>query len=91
MDKPSSSGQQVLSEKEWKFLRRQIRNVRNYLYFSITGVLIALGTVGHFAMQREFSVQQFMIVILLLLMARSNLKQHKDAKLLIKLSAGHPE
>ena len=76
-----------LNEKEQKYLNRQIGNVQLYLYFSVAGVIIAISMVAfHFWKYENFGGTQMVLALIILLMARGNLKQHKDAKLLKKLS-----
>ena len=77
-----------LSPKEKKFLNRQIRYTNLYLYFSIAGVAIGLLlTVNLIWNQKIQSGTEFVLVILILLGARANLKQHKDGKLFQKLTS----
>jgi len=80
-----------LTPKENKFLKRQIRNVNNYLYFTIATLVVAAGVLTYYLLiKKTFGGSNFALIIVLLLAARANLKQHKDAKLFIKLqeSAG---
>jgi hypothetical protein len=77
-----------LTPTQQKFLRRQIRNAQNYLYFSIIGVAVALGYIGFLVWTGDsVAGSRFGLIIVLLLSARGNLKQHKDAQLLIKFEA----
>lgn len=75
-----------LTPKEEKFLKRQIRNVNNYIYFTIANLTVALGLLFYYLLiKKTFGGPTFALIIVLLLAARANLKQHKDAKLFIKL------
>ncbi|MEE9169861.1 MAG: hypothetical protein V3U73_08835 [bacterium] len=74
----------TLTPKEEKFLARQIRNVKNYLYFSIAGIAAAVGLLAYSILTNTLNGTKFALIIVLLLAARGNLKQHKDARLLIK-------
>ncbi len=75
-----------LTPKEEKFLNRQIRNVNNYVYFTIANLTVALGLLFYyFLVKKTFGGPAFALIIVLLLAARANLKQHKDARLFIKL------
>ncbi len=75
-----------LTPKEKKFLKRQIRNVNNYLYFTIANLAVAPGLLSYYLLiKKTFGGPTFALIIVLLLAARANLKQHKDAKLFIKL------
>ncbi len=77
-----------LTLKEKKYLKRQIRNVNNYLYFTIANLVVALGLLSYYLLiKKTFGGTVFALFIVLLLAARANLKQHKDAKLFIKLQA----
>ena len=77
-----------LNDEERRFLARQLRNERWYLYFSGVGILVALIFTVLSLWRGNFDGRSFAIIILILLMARANLKQHKDARLLRKLTGG---
>ncbi len=75
-----------LTPKEKKYLKRQIRNVRNYVYFTIANLVVALGLLSYYILAKKmFSGSTIALIIVLLLAARANLKQYKDSKLFIKL------
>ncbi len=74
-----------LTSGETKYLKRQVRNVRNYVYFTIANLVAAIGLLSYYVLTKRFSGSTFALIIVLLLAARANLKQHKDAKLFIKL------
>ena len=74
-----------LTPGEKKYLKRQVRNVRNYVYFTIANLVAAIGLLSYYILTERFSGSTFALIIVLLLAARANLKQHKDAKLFIKL------
>ena len=74
-----------LTPGEKKYLKRQVRNVRNYVYFTIANLVVAIGLLSYYLLTKMFSGSTFALIIVLLLAARANLKQHKDAKLFIKL------
>lgn len=75
-----------LTPKEKKYLKRQIRNVRNYVYFTIANLTAAIGLLSYYILTNKmFSGSTFALIIVLLLAARANLKQYKDSKLFIKL------
>ena len=74
-----------LTPGEKKYLKRQVGNVRNYVYFTIANLVVAIGLLSYYLLTKKFSGSTFALIIVLLLAARANLKQHKDAKLFIKL------
>jgi hypothetical protein len=75
-----------LTPGEKKYLKRQIRNAHNYVYFTIANLVVAIGLSSYYILANKmFSGSNFVLIIVLLLAARANLKQHKDAKLFIKL------
>ena len=73
-----------LEPAEEKFLHRQLNNKNNYLYFSIVGVVIGLGLFVYYLVSGLMDGIHFALVMIILIGARGNLKQHKDAKLLAK-------
>ena len=76
-----------LSESEEKFLKRQIRNKDKYYYFSLAGIVVAALLCLSSVSSGTFDSKTFVLMIIILLHARGNLKQHKDANLLSKLSS----
>lgn len=73
-----------LDPAEEKFLQRQLNNQQSYLYFSIVGVVIGLGLLVYYLVSGLMDGIHFALVMIILIGARGNLKQHKDAKLLAK-------
>ena len=57
----------------------------SYAYFTVVGLVAALALTAWFVVEAEFDGTRFALIVLVLLQARANLKQHKDAKLLRKL------
>lgn len=76
-----------LTQAERRFLHRQLRYGRAYLYFVAVEILVALGLFSYMASNGHFNGTRFALGIVLLLAARGNLKQYKDVQLLRKLSA----
>jgi len=76
---------QVLTPQEKSFLDRQMRNTSRYLIFAILGVGAAVLLGISFYVNGSFNGTRFALIVLILLHARGNLKQHKDAKLFHKL------
>ena len=76
----------MLSPSQRRFLARQLRNRKRYLIFSVVGVIAGLGYAVYAVVARQFEGRSFVLIVLLLLQARANLKQHKDAELLAVLS-----
>ncbi|MFQ5581053.1 MAG: hypothetical protein ACE5F3_00315 [Mariprofundaceae bacterium] len=82
-----------MSDSELRFSRRAIRRKKLFLRLSITSVIIALGLIvfygWQFATQPDFAVGlHAVLVILILLTARLNLRQYYYAKILEKLISG---
>ncbi len=73
-----------LEPAEERFLQRQLNNGRNYLYFSITGVVVAFGMLAYYLVTGILDGVHFALIMVILIGARGNLKQHKDARLLSK-------
>jgi hypothetical protein len=80
--------EQALTEKEQRFLQRQLRYGRAYLYFVVAEILVAGGLLIYMVVIGHFNGTRFALSIVLLLAARGNLKQYKDVILLKKLSQG---
>lgn len=85
-----SKGAQVLelSESEKKFAQRQVRYTKLYLVLSIVGIAAAVAIAAIALSQEKFDAKIFALCIVLLLGARGNLKQHKDARIIKKLKEG---
>ena len=71
----------LLTPAEVRFLKRQLRYGDSYLFFCFIQVLVALGIMLHMTIA-GFDGSRFGLAIVLLLYARSNLKQFKNASLL---------
>ena len=76
-----------LTDSERRFLARQLRYGRAYLYFVAAEILAALGLFGYMLAHGRLEGTRFALAVVLLLAARGNLKQYKDVRLLRKLSA----
>jgi len=72
------------TDKEKRYLFRQIGNKNLYLYMSIISICAATILFIYSTATGQYHTSVGIIGILILLSARANLKQHKDAKLLIK-------
>ncbi len=81
-----------LHPKEKKFLARQIRSRRAYLVFCWVGLAAAFLLILIHAYTSSLDGKTGVLILLILLQSRSNLKQYKDAGLLEKLArfAGVP-
>ncbi len=73
-----------LTERERSFLERQLRSTRRYAVFTAVDLLVALALTGWWFFD-GFGGTRFALIVLVLLHARANLKQHKDAKVMAKL------
>ncbi|MFQ5712638.1 MAG: hypothetical protein ACE5GU_01230 [Candidatus Scalinduaceae bacterium] len=61
-----------LTPKEKKYLKRQIRNVHNYVYFTIANLAAAIGLLSYYILTNKmFSGSTFALIIVLLLAARA--------------------
>lgn len=79
-----------ITDSELRFARRAIRRKKLFLTLSITSVIVGLGLAllyaWQFATQPGFAPGiHFVLVLLILLMARQNLRQYYYAKILEKL------
>ncbi len=75
----------LLTPRESSFLDRQVRNTGRYAVFTAVDLCVALALVVWSLVDGALSATRFALIILVLLHARANLKQHKDAKLMGKL------
>ncbi len=75
----------LLTQKECSFLERQVRNTRRYAVFTAVDLCVAAALVIWSLVDGALGGTRFALIILVLLHARANLKQHKDAKLMGKL------
>ncbi len=73
-----------LTDRERSFLERQLRSTRRYAVFTVVDLLVAAGLTTWWLFD-GFGGTRFALIVLVLLHARANLKQHKDAKLMAKL------
>jgi len=78
-----------LSRGERAFLARLMKNERLFLLFSGVGVLAGLTILTVSLLRDTFTMQRLVIVTLILLQSRANLKQHKAAKILKKIDPLH--
>ena len=79
------SDPKVLGEKESRFVSRIQRNQKLYLAFSLLGIAAAAALTGRLLWHHEFTKLHAVLVVLIFLQARGNLRMHKVAKILIKL------
>jgi hypothetical protein len=75
-----------LSISEQKFLLRLMRYEKMFLAFCLVGVLAGLSILTVSLVRGTFNMQRLVIITLILLQSRSNLKQHKAAKIFKKLN-----
>lgn len=79
-----------LTDSELHFAKRAVRRKKLFLALSVTSVIVGLSLTLFYAWQYVtqpgFAVGiHFVLVLLILLMARQNLRQHYYAKILEKL------
>lgn len=80
----------MLTESEYKFARRAIRRKKLFLILSLISITVGLCLIVIYSWkastQPDFDIApRFVIVLLILLAARQNLRQYKYAKILEKL------
>jgi hypothetical protein len=73
-----------LTDSERSFLERQLRNTQRYLVFTAVDLAVSVGLAIWWVLD-GFGGTRFALIVLVLLHARANLKQHKGAKLMAKL------
>ena len=73
-----------LTDSERSFLERQLRSTRRYAVFTVVDLIVAVALTSWWLFN-GFGGTRFALIVLVLLHARANLKQHKDAKLMAKL------
>ena len=73
-----------LTDPERSFLARQLRSTRRYAVFTVVDLVVAAALTTWWLFD-GFGGTRFALIVLVLLHARANLKQHKDAKLMAKL------
>jgi len=76
---------EFLTPRECSFLDRQVRNTGRYAVFTAVDLCVALALVIWSLVDGALGGTRFALIILVLLHARANLKQYKDAKLMAKL------
>jgi len=82
-----------ISESELRFSKKAIKRKKLFLRLSAIGVVVGLGLMvfytWQFVTQHDFSVGiHAVLVLLILLIARLNLRQHYYAKILEKVISG---
>lgn len=77
-----------LTEQEKSFLERQLRSTRRYALFTAVDLVVAVGLTAWWALN-DFGGTRFALIVLVLLHARANLKQHKGAVVMAKLKRGY--
>ena len=75
-----------LTDSERSFLERQLRSTQRYAVFTVVDLVVA-AVLTTWWLFDGFGGTRFALIVLVLLHARANLKQHKDAKLMAKLLA----
>ncbi len=81
----SPSPAELLTPQECSFLERQVRNTGRYAVFTAVDLAVALALASWSLVDGALGGTRFALIILVLLHARANLKQYKDAKLMGKL------
>ncbi len=76
---------ELLTPQECSFLERQVRNSGRYVVFTGVDLCVALALAIWSLVDGALGGTRFALIILVLLHARANLKQFKDAKLMGKL------
>lgn len=79
-----------MTDSEFNFAKRAIKRKKLFLALSITSVIVGLSLTffyaWQYATQPDFALGiHFVLVLLILLMARQNLRQYYYAKILEKL------
>lgn len=75
----------ALTEREEAFRKRILGRRRLFLTFSILGSLIGLGVLAHALLTDTLTAQRGVLVILVLLLSRSHLRQYRSATILWKM------
>ena len=81
---PLDSIEAQLTERERSFLDRQLRSTQRYAVLTAVDLVVAVGLTA-WSLFDGLGGTRFALIVLVLLHARANLKQHKDAKLMAKL------
>lgn len=75
-----------LTDPELRFAKRAIKQKKLFLWLSIAGLFLALYYAWQYATQPGFVPGiHFVLVLLILFLARQNLRQHYYARILEKL------
>ncbi len=82
---PLDSIELQLTDRERSFLERQLRSTRRYAVFTAVDLLVAVAITAWWFFD-GFGATRFALIVLVLLHARANLKQHKDAVVMAKLN-----
>ena len=77
-----------LTDGEDAFRRRIVARRKLYLIFSLSGVAVGLALAIHATIAGAWTASRFVILILVLLLSRSHLRQYRTATVLTKLSGG---
>lgn len=85
-------GEGTLSGSERHLLARMVRRRRLFLWLSLLNVVVALVLAGYYGWQAwqeiaPFTVLHFVVVVLILLAGRGNLRSYRVAGLLERLTA----
>lgn len=81
---PPSAPTAQLSERERSFLERQLRSTKRYAVFTAVDLCVAVGLALWAALDGA-TATRLVLIVMVLLHARANLKQHKDAIVMAKL------
>ena len=82
------ANQMQLTDPEKSFLDRIIRRKKLFLKFSLVGVVVSVAYfIYHAVIAQDLTVLRSVVVILLLLSARSHLRQYRSAVIMDKLRA----
>ena len=84
LDASLDSIEPQLTVQERSFLERQLRSTQRYAVFTAVDLIVAVALTAWWIFD-GFGGTRFALIMLVLLHARANLKQHKDAKLMAKL------
>ncbi len=73
-----------LNRSDSKFISKQISLERYYFYFCLLDIMVAIGILIYILFLDTFNSTRFILSIVLLLNARSNLKHYKIIKIIKK-------
>ncbi len=80
-----SDAAELLTPQECSFLDRQVRSAGRYAIFTGVDLGVAVALAIWSLVDGALGATRFALIVLVLLHARANLKQLKDAKLMAKL------